>query len=107
MNLAWESCETLIQLKKNKRNRFILKYKIFQNYARGVLLIVFLLLPVETFVLEDILIVLFSNFPPETGAEGANAAVGAAAGGIATGVGTLGLFVISLQQKNQSKQNKY
>ena len=63
-------------------------------------LIVFLLLPVETFVLEDIRIVLFSNFGagPVEFADAAAAAVAAAKlGGIATGVGTLGLFVISLK----------
>lgn len=58
----------------------------------------------ETFVLEVILIVLFSNFPPaviDAGA-GAGAGAGAAAGAIAAagideGIGTLGLlFVISL-----------
>lgn len=60
---------------------------------------VFFRLPVETFVFDDILIVLFSNL----GAGPAGAAAAAATGteeaviaGIDEGIGTLGLFVISL-----------
>lgn len=55
----------------------------------------------ETFVFDEILIVLFSNFPPakpavEAVTMGAACMGGAIVGGITTGVGTLGLFVISL-----------
>lgn len=58
---------------------------------------VFFRLPVETFVFDDILIVLFSNLG--AGPAGAAAATGteeAVIAGIDEGIGTLGLFVISL-----------
>lgn len=61
---------------------------------------VFFRLPVETFVFDDILIVLFSNLGAgPAGAAAAAAATGteeAVIAGIDEGIGTLGLFVISL-----------
>lgn len=59
---------------------------------------VFFRLPVETFVFDDILIVLFSNLGagPAGAAAAATGTEEAVIAGIDEGIGTLGLFVISL-----------